>query len=233
MTETSAKRGKQSLFRMAFAFLQTLQRGGYARVTPNPGNSPDRPVNKKQNSLAGREFFLAGPEGLEPSTYGFGDRSLLPVTLATSEGDGALFDSPEIAQTTSDWLDHTFNGDFLPLSEGIFQQLTPAAYTTLGHVLRRAPEGQQMLGWEIKWANLDFAHIPVGVLSQAYELYLREHAPTKQKKEGGYYTPRLIADLMVRASFRALERQENTHKAKVLDPAAGAGVFLLTAFREL
>ena len=24
--------------------------------------------------LTGREFFMAGPEGLEPSTYGFGDR---------------------------------------------------------------------------------------------------------------------------------------------------------------
>lgn len=174
-------------------------------------------------SLIGRALFVRF----------LGDRNLLPATLVTSEGDAALFDRPEIAQATSTWLDHTFNGDFLPLSKGIFQQLTPAAYTTLGHVLRRAPEGQQMLGWEIKWANLDFAHIPVGVLSQAYELYLREHAPAKQKKEGGYYTPRPIADLMVRASFRALERQENAHKAKVLDPAAGAGVFLLTAFREL
>jgi type I restriction-modification system DNA methylase subunit len=38
---------------------------------------------------------------------------------------------------------------------------------------------------------------------------------------------------MVRASFRALQRQGVSHKAHVLDPAAGAGVFLLTAFREL
>jgi type I restriction-modification system DNA methylase subunit len=38
---------------------------------------------------------------------------------------------------------------------------------------------------------------------------------------------------MVRASFRALERHGAGGGAKILDPAVGAGVFLLTAFREL
>ena len=100
-------------------------------------------------------------------------------------------------------------------------------------MLRRAPDGQLFLGWKEKWGNLDFAQIPVGVLSQAYELYLREHAPAKQKREGGYFTPKPIAELMVRASFRALERQGTGKSAKVLDPAVGGGIFLLTAFREL
>ena len=99
--------------------------------------------------------------------------------------------------------------------------------------MRRAPDSQLFLGWEQKWDHLDFAHIPVGVLSQAYELYLRKHAPQKQKREGGYFTPRPIADLMVRASFRALHRQRVGKNAKILDPAAGGGIFLLTVFREL
>ena len=80
------------------------------------------------------------------------------------------------------------------------------------------------LGWEEKWDNLDFAHIPVGVLSQAYELYLREHAPAKQKREGGYFTPKPIAELIVRASFRALQRQDIGKSARVLDPAVGGGI---------
>ena len=103
----------------------------------------------------------------------------------------------------------------------------------LGNILRRAPDGQLSLGWEEKWGNLNFAHIPVGVLSQAYELYLREHAPAKQKREGGYYTPKPIAELMVRASFRALASRGIAQSARVLDPAVGGGIFLLTAFREL
>src|SRR3546814_9807678 len=85
----------------------------------------------------------------------------------------------------------------------------------------RAPGGQLFLGWAERWDRLDFAHIPVGVLSQAYEYYLRSHAPAKQRQEGGYYTPRPIADLLVRASFRALERDGASADARILDPAAG------------
>lgn len=174
-------------------------------------------------SLVGRALF----------TRFLADRSLLPSALSGADSGANLFDNRDVAANTSTWLDTTFNGDLLPLSDNIFALLPDHAYKTLGDVLRRAPDSQLFLGWEEKWDNLDFAHIPVGVLSQAYELYLRSHAPARQRREGGYYTPRPIADLMVRASFRALERQDACHKAKVLDPAAGAGVFLLTAFREL
>lgn len=174
-------------------------------------------------SLVGRALF----------TRFLADRNLLPVTLCCADSGVSLFDNRNVAAKTSDWLDATFNGDLLPLSDGIFAMLPDHAFGSLGDVLRRAPDGQLFLGWQEKWDHLDFAHIPVGVLSQAYELYLRSHASARQRREGGYYTPRTIADLMVRASFRALERQDACHKAKVLDPAAGAGVFLLTAFREL
>ena len=172
-------------------------------------------------SLVGRALF----------TRFLADRDLLPEDK--SETSACLFDTHEIAKDTSDWLDDKFNGDLLPLSDDIFESLPAQAYRVLGDVLRRAEEGQLSLGWELRWDNLHFAQIPIGVLSQAYELYLRKHAPGKQKKEGGYFTPRPVADLMVRASFRALEREDAGKTAKVLDPAVGGGIFLLTAFREL
>ncbi len=174
-------------------------------------------------SLVGRALF----------TRFLADRSLLPEGMSEPERAAGLFDSREVAEETSDWLDARFNGDLLPLSPGVFEMLPERVYDVLGEVLRRAPDGQPFLGWEEKWGNLDFAHIPVGVLSQAYELHLREHAPDKQKREGGYFTPRPIADLMVRASFRALERRGTGESVRVLDPAVGGGIFLLTAFREL
>ena len=174
-------------------------------------------------SLVGRALF----------TRFLADRSLLPDDMSEPATAACLFDFREIAEETSNWLDTTFNGDLLPLSEDTFDRLPAEGYRILGDVLRRAPDGQLFLGWKEKWANLDFAHIPVGVLSQAYELYLREHAPAKQKREGGYFTPKPIAELMVRASFCALERQGTGKSAKVLDPAVGGGIFLLSAFREL
>ena len=174
-------------------------------------------------SLVGRALF----------TRFLADRSLLPEGMSEPGTAESLFDTREAAKKTSAWLDDTFNGDPLPLFPGIFEILPERAYGVLGDVLRRAPDGQPFLGWEEKWGNLHFEHIPVGVLSQAYELHLREHAPAKQKREGGYFTPRPIADLMVRASFRALEQRDTGESVRVLDPAVGGGIFLLTAFREL
>lgn len=158
------------------------------------------------------------------------DRELLPDSRGSAE---ALFDNPRQATKTSKWLDDTFNGDFLPLTENIFYQLPQGALGTLGDIMRRAPEGQLFLGWQEKWDRLDFSHIPVGVLSQAYEAYLKKHARVKQRKEGGYYTPSHIANVMVRGAFHAMRRDGVAHNARILDPAAGAGVFLLTAFRQL
>ncbi|ESZ15221.1 HsdM family class I SAM-dependent methyltransferase [Mesorhizobium sp. L48C026A00] len=174
-------------------------------------------------SLVGRALFARF----------LGDRDLLPSNLAAPEAAAALFDNPDNARATCAWLDDTFNGDLLPLTDDIFDDLPPDAYHVLGNIMMRAEGGQLFLGWAERWDRLDFAHIPVGVLSQAYELYLRSHAPAKQRQEGGFYTPRPIADLLVRASFRALERDSASAAARILDPAAGAGIFLLTAFREL
>lgn len=173
-------------------------------------------------SLVGRALF----------TRFLADRSLLPDGMSGATA-ARLFDARDAAETTSIWLDDTFNGDLLPLSEDVFETLPEEGYGVLGNILRRAPENQLFLGWEQKWGNLHFAHIPVGVLSQAYELYLKDHAPTKQKLEGGYYTPKPIAELMVRASFSALENRGIGKSAKILDPAVGGGMFLLTTFREL
>jgi len=174
-------------------------------------------------SLVGRALFARF----------LGDRDLLPPHMSAPQIAAALFDNADRARATCTWLDATFNGDLLPLSDALFDRLPTEVYVILGNIMRRADGAQLFLGWDERWDQLDFAHIPVGVLSQAYELYLRSHAPKKQRLEGGYYTPRPIADLLVRASFRALERTGSSAVARILDPAAGAGVFLLTAFREI
>lgn len=191
-------------------------------------------------SLAGRALFVRF----------LGDRDLIPLSELGEGASGELvpehrerekarfFENQARAKATSIWLDETFNGDLLPISETVFDTLSSHALKTLSDILYRAPKGQLYLGWDTlgrdtKWGFLDFAHIPVGVLSQAYEQHMREHLPDKQHVEGAYYTPRRIAELMVTAAFHPLRREGRAHLARVLDPAAGAGVFLLAAFRQL
>lgn len=181
--------------------------------------------NSDAISLVGRALF----------TRFLADRKLLndKVIAMGPSGEGSLFDTHDSVSKISRWLDDTFNGDFLPLPETIIRAFPQSAFQTVGNIMRRADGGQLQLSWSEEWAKLDFAHIPVGVLSQAYEQYLGTHQKDKQKKEGSFYTPRHIADLMVHASFAALRRDGKAHSAKILDPSAGAGVFLITAFRQL
>jgi hypothetical protein len=176
-------------------------------------------------SLVGRALFIRF----------LADRGLLDAgTLPPGYSDPTLlFDDVKAISATIHWLDDTFNGDFLPLSATALANLTSEGIRHLGNILRHAPSAQLYLPWEEKWDRLDFAQIPVGVLSQAYERYQRKHHARAQRREGAYYTPRHIADLMVRAAFYELNREGNAHAARIIDPAAGAGIFLLSAFRQL
>ncbi len=174
-------------------------------------------------SLVGRALFARF----------LGDRNLLPGTLRVRAAQGTLFDSARLGRTTSKWLDDTFNGDFLPMAEGTFERLPRDGFKVLGDITRRAAGGQLALGWSESWDDLNFAHIPVGVLSQAYERYLGRHDAAAQRRHGGYYTPRHIAELMVRGAFAPLVEEGRAARARVLDPTTGGGVFLLATFRRI
>lgn len=161
------------------------------------------------------------------------DRSLLAGPEVGLEDPAHLFDTPAQIGATNRWLDKTFNGDLLPVDRKIVAGLKVEQCFVLGNILRKAPNGEYLLGWKERWDNLDFAHIPVGVLSQAYEQHLMVHAKKRRKREGGFYTPTQIAQLIVSATLRAVDREKPNRQPRLLDPAVGAGVFLIIAFREL
>ncbi len=160
------------------------------------------------------------------------------------------FSTAEKAAQTSAWLDQTFNGDFLPLiSDAIPNDDRPTReaeylrfykrteqlvgrriFTHLEAILR----GWQAMGDEVQpeldWGDLDFAHIPVGVLSQVYESFSHRADPRTARDTSVHYTPRTIAGLMVEEAFAAVKDKAG---AKVLDSSCGAGIFLVLAFRRL
>lgn len=173
-------------------------------------------------SLAGRALFARF----------LADRDLPLGDHMEGQNAGDAFSTPDLALRTCRWLDATFNGNLLPFDVESLGHLPEKGFGVLIDIMRRAPGGQMSLGWHNRWDDLHFAHIPVGILSQVYEQYLKATEPNRQKKEGSYYTPVPIADMMVRACLQGLPPSER-HAARVLDPAAGAGVFLITAFRHL
>jgi hypothetical protein len=167
----------------------------------------------------------------------------------------SVFNDARCAAATSAWLDETFNGDLLPLVESI-TKTTPAmererlyrkAYEQAGEdsggalfshleaILKgydALPGGAVQLAFPgaVDWDDLNFRHIPVGVLSQVYESFSHDWDADAARTDSVHYTPKNMAKLLVE---HALEGLDEPHKARVLDPACGAGVFLVLAFRDL
>jgi len=165
-----------------------------------------------------------------------------------------VFSTAERAAQTSTWLDVTFNGDLLPLIDPLPLNSSEAkrtrAYT---EVYKQAGTDSKasifqhleaiLRGWEhvegiqqpllvgIDWHQLNFRHIPIGVLSQVYENFSHRVDEKIATDRSVHYTPRTLAKLLVDEALAGLETP--AHQAKILDPACGAGVFLVLALREL
>jgi len=143
------------------------------------------------------------------------------------------FRSPGIAAQVNLWLDETFNGELLPLPTTHYSQwfssLDDSIFVALTKILSHTTDTGQMY---LKFVDIDFAHVPVGLLSEVYESYAHRYFEKNAKQESIHYTPRPIAELMVGQAFEAI-KTTTTDQAKVLDPSCGAGIFLILCFKHL
>jgi len=151
---------------------------------------------------------------------------------------GDCFGNVQNAVATCRWLDETFNGDLLPLSmsyTAVFRRAKGQSQNKLFLHLRAVLEGWKHVGPDafqlrIDWGDLDFAHIPIGVLSQVYENFSRIWDSQQSEQTSVYYTPKNIARYLVDDVFEGVIEKK---AARILDPSCGAGIFLVLAFRKL
>jgi type I restriction-modification system DNA methylase subunit len=161
-----------------------------------------------------------------------------------------VFTDAERAAATSCWLDDTFNGDLLPLVDEASHADAGKRMSAYRKFFREANSKTHgkiflhleaiMRGWKhvenstfqtvIDWDDFDFAHIPIGVLSQVYETFSRRWDESHAEETSVHYTPKNIAHLLVE---EALAGVKNAKDAIILDAACGAGAFLVLAFRHL
>ncbi len=161
------------------------------------------------------------------------DRHLLDGIDCADVCPGAVdwdscFDTKSDALRTFAWLDATFNGGLLPLTGAA--ELPARAFTdVLASIARGATPGPQLC-LPGMWQDVDFSHVPVGLLSELYESWAHQSDPAGAALSSIHYTPRALVELMV---AQTLETLSDVEQPKILDPAAGAGVFLVAAFRAL
>lgn len=140
----------------------------------------------------------------------------------------ACLDTKTRALRTFRWLDDTFNGGLLPFEAVPYTFPKEVFSDVLGNVAHGAtPTGQLRLPSD--WNEVNFAHIPVGLLSEVYEAFAHDVDAVAADDQSIHYTPRHIAEFVVSQALVAVTEP----RPRVLDPAAGAGVFLVTAFRQL
>ncbi|MHB0947291.1 MAG: HsdM family class I SAM-dependent methyltransferase, partial [Sedimentisphaerales bacterium] len=90
------------------------------------------------------------------------------------------------------------------------------------------------------WAY-DFRIIPIEIISSVYESFLCSQGKTKeeqgetnsQKTTGSYYTPLHLAELVVDIALEGIKDGKPIHDLKILDPACGSGVFLVSLFGRM
>ena len=137
-------------------------------------------------SLVGRTLFLRflGDRGVVTAEH------LAEIAPGGKKLEDCFSDGTKAARTCN-WLDVTFNGDFLPLSErgsvDWFRRVAPKGgdvFKDLRAILRaEEPVGggyQQKLQFD--WSTFDFAHVPVGLLSQVYEGFVWQWEPEEGKE---------------------------------------------------
>lgn len=162
------------------------------------------------------------------------DRNLLVGKKPSDIADGAeswtdCLSTKGRALTTLKWLDATFNGGLLPFERSPKSYVPEVFWQVLGNIAAGATS-QGQLRLPTDWDEINFSHVPVGLLSEVYEAFATTLDASAAKKRSIHYTPRHIAEFVV---GEALNSIQNIDRPRVLDPAVGAGVFLIAAFRHL
>lgn len=134
------------------------------------------------------------------------------------------FASAAAAAATCQWLDDTFNGDLLELPDG--------GSETYFHLLDRHPSGSALVDLtailhgdkpvgdgayqcRFKWSDLHFSYLPVGLLSQVYEVYAHRFQPAEART-----TPRGTSrSSWSTVPFRCWARRPTPHGSSIRLPA--------------
>jgi len=133
-------------------------------------------------------------------------------------------------QTLFQRLDEVFNGSIFPMPTAYANAYDSTQLNLLRRVIQHGGELGSQDALQLSFLDYDFASIRTETLSAIYEMFLRNEDKDAGRNFGAYYTPPYLADY-------ALDRLEDeaplNSAIRVLDPAAGSGVFLVGAYRRI
>ncbi len=126
-----------------------------------------------------------------------------------------------------------FNGNIFQWTKTEQDKLNKIDLSLLGDLLDTKKASLESKQQELNfpnWRYFEFKYIPVELISRLYEEFLGSN----KKEKGLYYTPAHLTKLLVDESLPLTKYDKiNIKTYKVLDPACGSGIFLVTVFKRL
>jgi len=161
-------------------------------------------------------------------------KALCPQIAAAIDEKGGIdvVDRPWPARevwSLFDEIDDVLNGTIFPIST-TDRRLIPADAI---HLVRRAIRHGDVIGRaarQLGFLDVSFSTLRTETISAIYELFLLIENPEEKDDEGAFYTPPFLVDYVLDEMNRI---RAFTGKSRVVDPAAGSGIFLVGAYRRI
>jgi hypothetical protein len=135
----------------------------------------------------------------------------------------------EAAMAVFDVVDGAINGSVFTLTDEQRSRITDG----LCHLIHRVVRCGEILfrnGSQLGFFNVSFNVLRTETISAIYERFVSIEDAGRKRDEGVFYTPPHLAD-------HVLDRLEAvapiTNESRLIDPAAGSGIFLVGAYRRL
>lgn len=142
----------------------------------------------------------------------------------------------EIAWTAADAfraldaVDCAINGSVFPITDDERLLLTDDVCHLIHEVLRTGLKVQAVGGQQLDFFDVSYEVLRTETISAIYERFVAIEDGSQKSRDGVFYTPPHLAD-------HVLDLVEQidplTERSRIIDPAAGSGVFLVGAYRRI
>jgi N-6 DNA Methylase len=128
-----------------------------------------------------------------------------------------------------DEIDEVMNGAIFPVAPALRKKVTDQVLHLVHRVIRHgdrvSPGGRQL-----SFLDVSFSTLRTETISAIYELFLALESEDTKSDDGAFYTPPFLVDYVLDETDRI---EPFTSSSRVLDPAAGSGIFLVGAYRRI
>jgi len=178
------------------------------------------------HNLLIRSLFILYLEDRKATTPGFYQKY-----LPQSKSYFDILDDKNATYNLFATLDESFNGNLFPVSAGEKKAVDESHLKLVKDCFW---DGQKGTGRLFRWRAFDFSIIPIELVSEIYEEFLKTEKGEEQvSKDGSFYTPLSLVEFILNEKLPWADKENTDYNLKIIDPACGSGIFLVESYRRL